>query len=144
MNDMNKDVKVNMCKISKIFYCGGYKECKYYILSGDFPDECFYLDIYNTEHKICNCEQAIAEVVIEAEKQRKRNPESDGILPLTDEEKHEFSNKFLKHTNFIYYFRLIGGRIRMQFLNGIYDDYCDNCMAIKWLDERFNLSGDKK
>lgn len=83
----------------------------------------------------CSYDIAVAESKI----QIKRNPDSEGILPLTDEEKHEFSNKFVRHTNFIYYIRQIGSRIHMQFLDGRYDDYCDNYMAIRWLDERFNL-----
>lgn len=68
-----------------------------------------------------------------------KEPDMEGILPLTDEEKHEFSKEFVKHTNFIYYIRLVGSRIHIQFLDGRYDDYCDNCLAIMWLAERFNL-----
>lgn len=90
--------------------------------------------------EIIRCSNDIA--VAESKIQPKRNPDSEGILLLTDEEKHEFSNRFVKHTNFIYYIRYIGSRIHMQFLDGRYDDYCDNCMAIMWLAERFNLSGE--
>ena len=69
----------------------------------------------------------------------KRSPLPDGTLELTDEEKHEFSNKFLKHTNFIYFFMVIGDKIHMRFINGIYDNVCDNYKAILLLAERFNL-----
>ena len=69
----------------------------------------------------------------------KRKPDSNGVLPLTDEEKQEFSNKFLKHTNFIYFFMVIDSKIHMRFLNGIYDNVRDDYKAILWLAERFNL-----
>lgn len=70
----------------------------------------------------------------------KRKPLPDGTLPLTDEEKHEFSNKFLKHTNLIYFFMVIEDKIHMRFLNGIYDNVCDNYKAILWLADRFELT----
>lgn len=72
--------------------------------------------------------------------QPKRKPLPDGELELTDEEKHEFSNMFLKHTNLIYFFMVIEDKIHMRFLNGIYDNVCDNYKALLWIAKKFQLT----